>query len=124
MIVGSARDAANLLADHFRHVAGERIAVLHLGPERRVLGCDESAVTPGDSAPLPIRDILAAALKRDSRGLILAHNHPGGDPRPSAADVAATRSLARAAASLGIRLHDHLIFAGGDCRSFRELGLL
>jgi len=124
MIVASARDAANLLQDHFRHVAGERIAVLHLGVERRVLGCDESPVAPGDSAPLPIRDILAAALKRDAYGLVIAHNHPSGDPRPSAADIAATRRLARAAATLGIRLHDHLIFAGADCRSFRELGLL
>jgi DNA repair protein RadC len=124
MIVASARDAANLLEDHFRHVAGERLAVLHLGEGRRVLGCDESPVAPGASLPLPIRDILAAALRRDSRGLVLAHNHPGGDPSPSAADIAATRALARAAAALGIRLHDHLIFAAGACRSFRAQGLL
>jgi DNA repair protein RadC len=122
--VATARDAANLLRDHFRHVGGERIAVLHLGAGRRLLGCDEGPIAPGDSAPLSIRDILAAALKRDARGLVVAHNHPSGDPRPSATDVAATRSLARAAATLGIRLHDHLIFADGDCRSFRELGLL
>ena len=57
-------------------------------------------------------------------GWSIAHNHPSGDPSPSRADIEATRRLAEAAAALGIRLHDHLIFAGGDCRSFRALGLL
>ena len=54
----------------------------------------------------------------------MAHNHPSGDPRPSRADIQATRRLAETADALDIRLHDHLIFAGTDCRSFRELGLL
>lgn len=124
MIVASARDAKSLLEHHFRHAPGERLAVLHLGPGRRMLACDESAFAPGDSVALPIREIIAAALRRDTRGLVLAHNHPSGNPGPSAADIAATRALARVAASLGIRVHDHLIFAGGDCRSLRALGLL
>jgi len=124
MIVASARDARTLLEHHFRHVSGERLAVLHLGPDRRMLACDESDIAPGASVMLPIREIIAAALRRDARGLILAHNHPSGDPGPSAADIAATRALARVAASLDIRLHDHLIFAGSECRSLRALGLL
>lgn len=73
---------------------------------------------------LPLRAIIAAALELGSRGLIVAHNHPDGDPRPSDADLEATRRLAETAGTLGIRLHDHLIFAGGQCRSFRQLGLL
>ena len=71
-----------------------------------------------------MREIFAAALKCDAFGLVIAHNHPSGDPRPSRADIEATRRLAETAAALGICLHDHLIFAGGECCSFRELGLL
>ena len=73
---------------------------------------------------LPIRAIVADALRLDSAGLILAHCHPSGDPEPSAADIAATRRLSEMGAQLGLSLHDHLIFAGGECRSFRALGLL
>ena len=71
-----------------------------------------------------MRAIFAAGLRHGAEGLVIAHNHPSGDPEPSRADIEATRRLADVAAALGIRLHDHLIFAGGECRSFRELGLL
>lgn len=54
----------------------------------------------------------------------LVHNHPSGDPTPSAADCRVTARLAEVAGALDIALHDHLVFAGGDCRSFRALGLL
>ena len=69
-----------------------------------------------------MREIFRAALNHGAAGLVIAHNHPSGDPRPSPADVAATRRLAETAAALDIVVHDHLIFAGGECRSFRELG--
>ena len=68
--------------------------------------------------------IFEAALNHDAAGLIVAHNHPSGDPAPSRADIAATHRFAATAADLGITLHDHLIFAGAETRSFRELGLL
>jgi DNA repair protein RadC len=71
-----------------------------------------------------MREIFRAALNHGAVGLIIAHNHPSGNPEPSRADIEATRTLAQTAASLGIVLHDHLIFAGDDCRSFRALGLL
>jgi len=74
---------------------------------------------------MPIRAIIEDAFRLGTVGLIVAHNHPSGNPNPSEADLAATKELAATAGSLGIQLHDHLIFgAGGDCRSFRALGLL
>lgn len=121
--ISTAQDAADLLAPLFAGLEGEKLVVLCLDAERQVLGVDEY---PGlaDEAALPIRPILAASLRRDAAGLIIAHNHPSGSATPSRADLEATRRLAEAAALLDIRLHDHLIFAGGECRSFRELGLL
>jgi DNA repair protein RadC len=76
------------------------------------------------SIDLPVRRILEDALRLGSAGLVIAHNHPSGDAQPSRDDVESTRELADTAARLGIRLHDHLIFAGGDMCSLRSLGLL
>jgi DNA repair protein RadC len=124
MAVATARDAAELLAPLFADLDGERLAVLHLDGGRRVIAVDAHAVTERDTILLPMREIFKAALGHEALGLILAHNHPSGDPTPSKADIAATHRFAETAANLGIVLHDHLVFAGGENRSFRELGLL
>ncbi|MDQ4087865.1 MAG: JAB domain-containing protein [Pseudomonadota bacterium] len=124
MVIGTARDAADLLEPLFAGAAGEKLAVLHLDRERRVIALDERPLGSHEAVLLPMREIIDSALRLGGEGLVIAHNHPSGDPRPSRADIDATRRLAETAAQLGIQLHDHLIFAGGGCRSFRELGLL
>lgn len=77
-----------------------------------------------DSADLPIRDIIADAARHGSRGLILAHNHPSGDPSPSAADKRITRRLALVGEAMDVTILDHLVLAGSECRSMRQMGLL
>ena len=124
MIIGTAAQAAALLAPVFASGEGERVAVLHLAGDRRLIGLTFEAAGGEHDVELPIRGILSSALRLGSRSILVAHNHPSGDPAPSASDEAATRALAAAAAGLGIQLHDHLIFGGGECRSFRSLGLL
>ena len=117
-------DAMHLFAGELSLLSCEELRVAHLDEEGRVLGL--SAGTGGDAGKvdLPIHEIVRDALALGARALLLAHNHPSGDPTPSPADKAATRQLADAARSLDIRLVDHLIFAGLHCRSFREMGLL
>lgn len=73
---------------------------------------------------MPVRTILADAVRHGSAGIVLAHNHPSGDARPSEADCRATRRLATAAEALDCTILDHLIFAGPDCTSLRRLGYL
>jgi DNA repair protein RadC len=74
---------------------------------------------------LPIRRIIADAARLGSAGILLAHNHPSGDPTPSAADCRATRTLARAAEAIDLTVLDHIIFATRDkCTSMRRMGLL
>jgi DNA repair protein RadC len=72
----------------------------------------------------PLRTIVLDAARHASAAILLAHNHPSGDPRPSAADLSATRRLAIAAEAFGCRLADHLVFAGAGCTSLRSLGYL
>ena len=75
-------------------------------------------------ARFPLRTIVADAVEHGSAGLVLAHNHPSGDARPSESDRRVTRRLASAAEAIDCTILDHLIFADGDFTSFRKLGLL
>ena len=69
--------------------------------------------------------MLAEALQLGSAGLVLAHNHPGGDPTPSRADCRITKRLVAAGEAMDLTVLDHLVFGrGGQCRSMRRLGLL
>ncbi len=75
-------------------------------------------------AEFPLRTIIADAAVHRSAGIVLAHNHPSGDPRPSDSDCRATRRLAAAAEALDCAVIDHLVFGGAECTSLRRLGYL
>jgi DNA repair protein RadC len=71
------------------------------------------------------RDILRAALTDAASAIVLLHNHPSGDPAPSAEDVAMTRVVEAAAATIGVPLVDHVIVTGdGRHASMLDLGLM
>lgn len=77
-----------------------------------------------DQAPVYPREVLRLALERNASGIVMVHNHPGGDPRPSTHDLEMTRRISRAADDLGVRMLDHLIIAENDFFSFQSQGLL
>lgn len=103
--------------------AGERLWVAHVDDATHCLHVECYAGQP-ESVELPVRRIICDAARLGSAGLVLAHNHPSGDARPSGADCRATRKLARAAEALDLGILDHLIFAGHECSSMRWMGLL
>lgn len=75
-------------------------------------------------ADVPLRQMIFDAAVHGSSGLVLAHNHPSGDPTPSAADQALTRRVALLGEAMGVAVLDHIVLAGNECRSMREMGLL
>ncbi|MBV9332349.1 MAG: DNA repair protein RadC [Alphaproteobacteria bacterium] len=77
-----------------------------------------------DHAPVYPREVVKRALALNACALILVHNHPSGDPEPSRADIAMTREIVAAAASLKIQVHDHIVVGRTGHASFRALGLL
>jgi len=79
---------------------------------------------PGSRAAvqLPLSDIFRRGI--DFAGIIIAHNHPSGDHRPSETDIELTRRLCLVTESLNVTLLDHLIFAGGRMFSFRQASLI
>jgi DNA repair protein RadC len=101
----------------------ESLWVAHVDDQSR---CVHLSRHPGDEtgAGFPLRQIIADAAMHNSAGLVLAHNHPSGDPQPSDSDCRSTRRLALAAEALDCTILDHLVFAGAECTSFRRMGLL
>jgi DNA repair protein RadC len=75
-----------------------------------------------DHTPVYPREVVKRALDLGASALILLHNHPSGDPTPSKADIAVTQDIKKAAAALGVVLHDHLIIGRNGHISLRELG--
>lgn len=122
-IIDGVDAAAALFAPGFADARAERLQVAYLDADGRLLelqmhGGAENAIE------LPLRRIVAKALALHARGLVLAHNHPSGDPQPSAADLSMTRQLHAIAQPLGIAIKDHLIWADGRWTSFYDAGLL
>lgn len=101
----------------------EQLWVAHLDDQARCLHLSMHGGT-SDHVGLPVRDILRDAARLGSTGVVLAHNHPSGDPSPSTEDCRATRSLALAAEAIDLTVVDHLVFAGRHCRSLRRMGYL
>jgi DNA repair protein RadC len=101
----------------------ENLWVAHVDDEAR---CIHVSRHEGDQwgAEFPLRTIIADAAAHGSAGIVLAHNHPSGDPRPSDSDCRATRRLAAAAEALDCAIVDHLVFGGAECTSLRRLGYL
>ena len=101
----------------------ETLWVAHVDDQAR---CLRLARYSGDetSTTFPLCSIIADAATHGSAGLVLAHNHPSGDARPSRQDCSATRRLAVAAEALDCAVVDHLVFAGSKCTSLRRMGLL
>jgi DNA repair protein RadC len=101
----------------------EFLWVAHVDDQARCLHLSRH---DGDEAGarFPLRTIIADAAEHGSAGIVLALNHPSGDPTPSDSDCRVTRRLASAAEALDCALLDHLVFAGSECTSFRRAGLL
>ena len=77
-----------------------------------------------DQTPVYPREILRTALLKQASGLILAHNHPGGDPKPSIQDQELTSKVRKACDVFDIRLLDHVIIARDGHFSFNEHGII
>jgi DNA repair protein RadC len=118
--ITSPREAVLLLGG-LRAAAREEVWVLMLDARHRPICCETVAVGSINSSRLAPRDVLAPALRAGSAALVVAHNHPSGDPAPSRADRVVTEALRSAAALIGIPMLDHIIVAARAHHSFREV---
>jgi DNA repair protein RadC len=77
-----------------------------------------------DHVPVYPREVIKRALVLNASAVILVHNHPSGDPKPSRDDIDMTREIKGACDAVGVALHDHLVIGEKGNASFRSLGLL
>lgn len=106
------------------HRRVEHVRLLFLDRRNGLIADEDFGHGTVDQAPLYPREILRRALELEASALILVHNHPSGDPSPSAQDIALTRQLRDGARLLSLELHDHLIIGRTGEFSFRAAGHL
>lgn len=106
------------------HEPVEQVRVLYLDSRNRLLADEMQGRGTVNHTPLYPREVVKRALELHATALILAHNHPSGDPTPSREDIAMTREIKAAVEALRIVLHDHVIIARARWLSFRQEGLL
>lgn len=121
---GGPSAVADYLMAEMRFFEEERFRVVYLDIKSRLLGIEEISIGDIDSAPAGAREIFRGAVRRGAAGVIVAHNHPSGDPRPSRADILVTERLQQAGDLLGILLADHLVIGDGRYVSMRAEGLI
>ena len=99
------------------------VAVL-MDTRNQVLGINTVSIGSLSTSIVHPREVFKAAILMGAANIILAHNHPSGDPSPSKEDIEITRRLAKAGEILGIQVLDHLILTPSGHISFKEKGLL
>ena len=128
--VTSDSSAAMLIAEYLKNADRENFVVLLLDKKFHVTGIHTCHVGTLDAAAVHPREVFKVAIIGSASSIMVAHNHPSGDPRPSADDKAITRRLSEAGKILGINVLDHIIvgwnMAGTTCKhfSFSAEGLL
>jgi DNA repair protein RadC len=102
----------------------ECCVVLMLNTRRRVKGHYLVAIGTQDTLLIHSREVFRLAIMTSAAAVVLAHNHPSGDPAPSEADIKVTRDLIRAGQLLKIEVLDHVIIGNPNHSSLRELGFI
>jgi DNA repair protein RadC len=117
-------DAAALLMPRMQHLEQEYLYVLPLSTRNRLMG-EPVEVYHGSLASTVVRiaELMRPAIRLNAASVIVAHNHPSGDPTPSPEDVAITRALVEAGRLLDIEVLDHIVIGNGRFVSLRAKGL-
>lgn len=121
------RDPASAHAEcaDMAQLAQEAFAVLTLNTRNKLIARHLVTLGLADTAPVHPREVFRPAIIDGAASVILVHNHPSGDPTPSAEDLRVTRQLIEAGTVIGIRVLDHIIIGRGETPhlSLRERGL-
>ena len=113
-----------LLGTEMAALVQEQLRVLLLDAQQRVIA--QRVIYQGNITSVAVRpaEVVRPAVVEAVSKMILVHNHPSGDPEPSAADIAITRAIEQAANLLAIEVLDHLVIGNGRYVSFKDRGLL
>ncbi|MCC3144222.1 DNA repair protein RadC [Halanaerobium sp. Z-7514] len=123
-LVSNPAQAAELLTSEMRFLKQEVLRTILLDVKNRVIAVPEISKGGLSSSIVHPREVFKEAIRRSSAAVILVHNHPSGDPKPSADDINITKKLQKAGEIIGIKVIDHIIIAGDKFLSFKEENLI
>lgn len=117
-------DIMEFLMEEMKYLTQEYFNVVLLNTKNIVI--DVENITKGivNASLVHPREVFKNAIRKNSTSIILAHNHPSGDPTPSAEDKSITKRLSEAGEIIGIRVLDHIVIGDGSYISFKEMGML
>ena len=114
------QDVADFLMPRLRYAAKEQFVVILLNSKNKVIGTEVVSEGSLSSSVVHPREVYAPAMLHHAAAIMVAHNHPSGDPKPSLEDEEVTRMLSRSGKVLGIPMIDHMIIGDGNYYSFLE----
>jgi DNA repair protein RadC len=123
-VLASFKDVIDYCRTTMAYSDREEFRVLFLDKRNAILADEVLSKGTVDHTPVYPREIVRRALELGSTALVLAHNHPSGDPTPSTADIKMTQEIVSVSNLMGIVVHDHLIIGKHGHASFKGLRLL
>jgi len=106
------------------HLNTEQFRILYLNKQHMLIADELQEVGTIDRAAVYPREVVKRALVLEAAAIILVHNHPGGNTKPSKADIDITKQIMQAASVIGVELHDHLVVSSSSHYSFKSNGLI
>lgn len=118
-LVSKPEDALPILRQYFQYADREHVIALALDNRGGIIGINQVSIGSLDAAEVHPREVFKFAILANAASIIIAHNHPSGDPLPSSADIELTKRISEAGELLCIKLLDHIIIAGERYHSVR-----
>ncbi len=122
-VINSPQDVADLVSGDMANYEQEHFRVLVLDTKNHVLAMPDVFVGSVNSTTIRTAEVFRDAVRRNAPGIIIVHNHPSGDPTPSAEDAGVTREIVAAGKALDIEVLDHVVIGRNGHVSLKERGL-
>jgi len=123
-VITSPETTADYLIVHYSEKPAEVFTCLFLDNRHGLIAAEELFQGTIDGASVHPREIVRRCIELNAAAVILAHNHPSGNPTPSQADQRIMQRIKETLAFVDVRVLDHFVVGGGDAYSFAEHGLL
>lgn len=122
--IKSPLDIVEYLMEDMRYLLQEHFKVVLLNTKNKIISIEKITIGTVNASLVHPREVFKSAIKKSCTAMILVHNHPSGDPSPSAEDKGITKRLIEAGGIIGIDVLDHVIIGDGRYISFKEKGMI
>lgn len=122
--IKSPLDVVDYLMEEMKYSMEENFNIVLLNTKNRVISVENITKGIVNASLVHPREVFKIAIRKSSTSIILAHNHPSGDPTPSKEDKAITQKLVDSGSIIGIQVLDHIVIGDGNYLSFKEMGIL